>query len=106
MNEIKCKFYKTNQYVFVVDSKVDEKSVNIIEEKYKKTSKLKYNPIYKKEDSDVYFLTCICADLKSALVPHTLYKFKIEIRQFENKYANIFILGKLIKVDKQMYKVL
>ncbi len=109
--EIICKFYKLNKSkkcLFIVSPDNNEDTYKLIESKFKIIDgSYDFNPIFKyqKDGKNIYYLTCIYNDSRD-LESHTLYKFKIEIRKYQDKYINIFVCNKPKKLAIQNYEVL
>lgn len=108
MSEIICKFYKINdknKYMFIINSDND-KSYKFIEDKFKKIKNISsFNPILKHNNKNVFYMICIC-NHSFNFETHSLYKIKIEIRQYNNKFINIFIIDKPVKLLEQNYVLL
>ncbi len=106
-----CKYYKLNKNkkcLFIVSPDDDEDTHKLIEQKYNLIDEsFQFNPIfrYQKGGKNIYYLTCIYNNGYN-LEPHTLYKMKVEIRKYDEKYINIFVCGTPKKMNKQNYDLL
>ncbi len=109
--DVKLKFYKKNKigkYVFIINPALCSNTYDYINEKYNKIQSMdevKFNPIFKGDKKDVYFITFSNTNIYK-FTPHNLYDFKIIIKKYNNKFVNIFINSKIIESKVQNFEIL